>query len=122
VSYHREIRIALLILVACSSPSPTPSASPPVAPPRLAADAAIPDAARELDSVRDARIKKRFGSRCRFERACGALWGIDCNAAADGPYYYVVPADLETVSTCGGACMGGHCTNCPPREWTCPTY
>ncbi len=118
------MRIALLALVACSSPAPTPAVPPRVSPPPVVVDvdASIPDATTEPDAARDARIKARFGSRCRFERACGALWGIDCNAAADGPYYYVVPADLEPVSTCGGACMGGHCTNCPPHEWTCPTY
>jgi len=116
------LRFALLVLVlgACSSPSPPPAAPP--TPPRVAsADAAIPDAG-ESDAARDVRIKTRFGQRCRFERACGALWGIDCNSAADGPYFYAKPADLETVSTCGGACMGGQCTNCPPRECTCPKY
>ena len=69
-----------------------------------------------------ARIKERFGERCRYERACGELVGVDCDAAADGPYYYVTRADLKTVSTCGGACMGGRCTDCPPKAWTCPTY
>ncbi len=52
--------------------------------------------------------------------ACGEeLIGIDCNAAADGPYYYAKRSDLEIISTCGGACMGGECTNCPPKEWSC---
>ncbi|MBL9104192.1 MAG: hypothetical protein JNL82_24815 [Myxococcales bacterium] len=69
-----------------------------------------------------ARIKERFGERCRYERACGELVGVDCDAAVDGPYYYVTRADLKTVSTCGGACMGGRCTDCPPKAWTCPTY
>lgn len=68
-----------------------------------------------------ARIKERFGERCRYERACGELVGVDCDAAVDGPYYYVTRADLKTVSTCGGACMG-RCTDCPPKAWTCPTY
>ena len=67
-------------------------------------------------------IEKKYGSSCRFERACGALWGIDCHSAADGPYYYVKAQTLEQVSVCGGACMGGRCTNCPPKEWTCATY
>lgn len=69
-----------------------------------------------------ARIKERFGDRCRYERACGDLVGVDCDAAVDGPYYYVTRKDLKTVSTCGGACMGGKCTDCPPKAWTCPTY
>lgn len=53
---------------------------------------------------------------------CGDLWGIDCEAAVDGPYDYVKADTLEIVSRCGGYCMGGRCTNCPPREWKCPTY
>lgn len=69
-----------------------------------------------------ARIKSTFGERCHFERACGALWGIDCDAAVDGPYYYVKADTLEKVASCGGFCMGGRCTNCPPKEWSCTTY
>ena len=68
------------------------------------------------------RIKKTFGESCRLERICGELLGIDCQAAVDGPYYYVKPGSLEKVSTCGGACMGGKCTNCPPAEWDCAKY
>ena len=76
------------------------------------------------DSELDARIKEKHGQSCRFARACGdEMIGIDCNAAADGPYYYAKRSDLEIISTCGGACMGGDCTNCPPKEWTCsPDY
>lgn len=78
------------------------------------------------DAERDAAIKARFGQECRLERTCGPLWGVDCDAAADGPYYYVrvKPTALEVITTCGGACMGGRCTNCPPKNegWTCPTY
>lgn len=78
------------------------------------------------DAERDESIKKRFGQNCRLERTCGPLWGIDCQAAVDGPYEYVrVRKDrLEQITTCGGACMGGRCTNCPPKKegWTCPTY
>jgi len=68
-----------------------------------------------------ARVKQRFGEKCRPERSCGGLLGVDCDAAVDGPYYYVNDADLKVVSTCGGACMRG-CTDCPPRAWTCATY
>lgn len=75
-----------------------------------------------IDESTAAKIKAKFGSECRFERACGNLWGIDCHAATDGPYYYAKPGSLEQVSVCGGACMGGRCTNCPPKEWTCATY
>lgn len=67
------------------------------------------------------KIRSAFGEGCRFERACGELVGVDCNAAADGPYYYVRQGSLEVVSTCGGACRGG-CTDCPPRAWDCPSY
>ena len=78
------------------------------------------------DAERDDAIKKRWGKNCRLERTCGPLWGIDCDAAVDGPYEYVrVRKDrLEQITTCGGACMGGRCTNCPPKKegWTCATY
>ncbi len=78
------------------------------------------------DAERDAAIKKRFGEQCRLERTCGPLWGVDCDAAVDGPYFYVrvTKAAFEQITTCGGACMGGRCTNCPPKNegWTCPTY
>jgi hypothetical protein len=76
----------------------------------------------KVDAKLAARIKKTFGERCRLERTCGDLLGIDCDAAVDGPYYYVKPGSLEKVSTCGGACMGGKCVNCPPAEWDCATY
>ncbi|PCC72838.1 hypothetical protein SAMN02745121_01955 [Nannocystis exedens] len=68
-----------------------------------------------------ARIKNKFGERCRFERACGDLVGVDCESAVDGPYHYVRRDSLEIVSQCGGACRRG-CTDCPPKAWTCPTY
>ena len=61
---------------------------------------------------------QRFGEACRPERSCGGMIGVDCNAAVDGPYYYVAQADLKVVSTCGGACRLG-CTDCPPKAWTC---
>ena len=67
------------------------------------------------------RIQRTFGDNCRYERACGELIGVDCDAAVDGPYYYVHHKTLAVVSTCGGACMQG-CTNCPPSVWTCATY
>jgi hypothetical protein len=78
------------------------------------------------DAERDRAIRASFGERCRLERTCGPIWGIDCEAAVDGPYFYVRPRvdRLERITTCGGACMGGRCTNCPPRNegWTCATY
>jgi hypothetical protein len=102
-------------------PAPPPAAS--TAPTTSAGSAAAPaSSSPPADASRDARIRQRFGERCRLERACGELWGIDCEAAVDGPYYYVKPSTLEIVSRCGGFCMGGRCTNCPPREWKCATY
>ncbi|MDC0716911.1 hypothetical protein [Nannocystis bainbridge] len=93
-------------------------AAPPAAdePPRN--DPAQTDVSPELT----ARIKEKFGERCRYERACGELLGVDCDSAVDGPYHYVRRDSLELVSRCGGACMGGACTDCPPKAWTCPTY
>jgi hypothetical protein len=78
------------------------------------------------DPERDAAIRARYGQECRLERTCGPLWGVDCGAAADGPYYYVRPSPdgLHELATCGGACMGGRCTDCPPKSdgWTCAVY
>jgi hypothetical protein len=87
----------------------------PEAPPEVEAPA---KASPELT----ARIQRDFGERCRYERSCGELVGVDCDSAVDGPYYYVHRETLAVVSTCGGACMSGSCTNCPPSVWTCPTY
>jgi hypothetical protein len=135
-------RLLLAVLLACASacsgatsnpspPAPAPAisgepagdddaganfASPPVAeeaPPESPAAQVPPEMA---DKIRSA-----FGDGCRFERACGGLVGVDCNSAADGPYYYVREGSLEVVSTCGGACRAG-CTECPPKAWDCPTY
>jgi hypothetical protein len=94
-------------------------ASPPESEP-----AAVPGPKDSGDPELDARIKEKHGPSCRFARACGDdLIGVDCNAAADGPYHYVRRADLEIIASCGGACMAGGCTNCPPKEWTCgPDY
>ena len=74
------------------------------------------------DPALAARVQDKFGERCKLERSCGELLGVDCGAAVDGPYYYVQKSDLKTVATCGGACMGGRCTDCPPKAWTCATY
>jgi len=103
--------------------SVAPSASPAVSASASASSASAPSGAVVAPNAeRDKRIHDKFGARCRLERTCGALWGIDCDAAVDGPYYYVKAETLEKVSDCGGYCMGGRCTNCPPKEWTCATY
>ncbi|MCC6527955.1 MAG: hypothetical protein IT373_35240 [Polyangiaceae bacterium] len=93
-----------------------------------AAEAAPPGQMQQPgpDPERDRAIQALFGPNCRLERTCGPLWGIDCDAAVDGPYYYARPhlEHVERITTCGGACMGGRCTKCPPRAdgWTCATY
>lgn len=99
--------------------SAPPSPSDPTATPRERPPAARLD---RLPADVLARVKDRFGARCTAMHACGDLWGIDCDAAVDGPYYYVRAQTLEVVAKCGGYCMGGRCTNCPPKEWTCATY
>lgn len=65
---------------------------------------------------------KKYGNNCRVERTCGNIVGIDCQSNLDGPYYYVDSDSGDIISTCGGACMGGQCTNCPPSGWDCGTY
>jgi len=64
----------------------------------------------------------KYGVNCRIESYCNNLVGIDCNAAVDGPYYYVNKESGDIVARCGGYCMGQDCTNCPPKEWTCKRY
>jgi hypothetical protein len=133
---------------ASTSPPPTPTPTPPptasaTAPSSPSGDwspALLARLTREADArpagkldehpapdaERDRAIRKTFGERCHLERTCGPLWGVDCGAAVDLPYYYLRPrADhVERVATCGGVCMGGRCTACPPRAqgWTCPPY
>ena len=62
------------------------------------------------------------GGHCRVERICNGLVGVDCNSAIDGPYDYFELGTWKLVANCGGACMGGRCTNCPPKEMACPRY
>lgn len=77
---------------------------------------------QEPAELRD-RVLQKFGAPCRLERSCGELLGVDCNAAADGPYYYVRRDDLSEVAKCGGACMMRQpCTGCPPADWECAAY
>lgn len=138
----------VLALVACSAPPPSAAPARTEAAAPKPADPDRRDAERDDDDKDDggfadpqlgaepasqpkpppiddpaltARVQERFGERCRPERTCGELLGVDCGAAVDGPYYYVQRADLKKISTCGGACMRG-CTDCPPKAWTCPTY
>ncbi|MDC0674694.1 hypothetical protein [Nannocystis radixulma] len=136
---RRLLVAAAAVLLACSGsnssgpgnpPTTTPASSPAPAESEGAGFAAPPPAdeqprgasSTEVPPELAERIKAKFGDNCRYERACGDLVGVDCNAAVDGPYHYVRRDSLEVVSRCGGACMGGGCTDCPPKAWTCPTY
>lgn len=133
--------VAFILLAACSggvpgsTPPPAPSDAPgPAAPPGDENGAGFADPAHPPESPPPespqgevapelaARIKQQFGERCRHERACGDLIGVDCESAVDGPYYYVRRDSLEIVSRCGGFCRGNDCTECPPKGWTCATY
>jgi hypothetical protein len=64
----------------------------------------------------------KYGVDCKIESVCNNLVGVDCNSAADGPYYYIKRDTGELVARCGGYCDGRDCTNCPPKEWTCKRY
>lgn len=64
-------------------------------------------------------IKDRFGDGCELSETCGELIGVDCDSAADGPYYYVQKMSGRIISTCGGFCWSGNCRGCPPRAWKC---
>jgi len=91
--------------------------------PKVAEQTAKPEVPAAMkDPALVARVKRQFGDRCRPERTCGTMLGVDCDAAVDGPYYYVEQTDLKVVSRCGGACMNGGCTDCPPKAWACATY
>lgn len=140
----RRLLLALLISLptACSSnggtstPPPAPAPGEPAKPaddaPAPADDGAgfadpkqtdepAPRPTPEVSPELAEKIKRTFGERCRYERACGDMIGVDCESAVDGPYHYVRRDTLAVVSTCGGACRLG-CTDCPPKAWTCPTY
>ncbi len=64
-------------------------------------------------------------SGCEVVRNCGDLSMIDCGAAVDGPLYYINVKKKKLVQCCGGCCdtdqrEGTQCSECPPKEWTCP--
>ena len=56
---------------------------------------------------------------CKLVEQCGTIILVDCNVAADGPAYYIDQAEPRLLATCGRACMGGQCRNCPPQGWSC---
>lgn len=70
---------------------------------------------------------KDYGRSCKVhDLTCDGVVGIDCDSAADGPYYYVDEKTGEILSSCGGACRTSDeeqieiCeTKCPAEEWNC---
>lgn len=82
----------------------------------------IPSGMKVADPAIKAKVQAKYGPHCRAERVCRDMLGIDCNAAADGPYFYVSLETFDELAKCGGACMMGDCKNCPPKNWDCPTY
>lgn len=70
----------------------------------------------DLDGLHDPK-NPNYG--CVVKQECGDLVGVDCDSAADGPFYYVNKKTEEILAFCGGYCMGGQCEDCPPKEWTC---
>jgi hypothetical protein len=70
-------------------------------------------------AVQKLAVHLRLPDDCKFVQECGEMVLVDCNSAADGPAYYIDQKSGTILSTCGGACMGGHCTKCPPPGWSC---
>jgi hypothetical protein len=79
----------------------------------------------------EAYAKKHYPN-CKAPVVCGDLAYVDCDAAADGPAYYLRRGTGALISACGGSCMvlmerGGADTEqgkvcrtlCPPPGWTC---
>jgi hypothetical protein len=71
-------------------------------------------------------VPKKYGLTCTLDKSCGDIVGIDCNAAVDGPYYYVNKVSGDIISKCGGFCLTSDpeqleiCrTMCPPPAWDC---
>ncbi|MCP3139995.1 hypothetical protein [Pyxidicoccus xibeiensis] len=82
-------------------------------------DPRLPEGARRTLDLRE------LPGDCEVQATCGGLVGVDCDSAADGPYYYVEASSGRILEYCGGACMGGSspdsplCRNCPAIGWTC---
>ena len=69
-------------------------------------------------SYPDLKIKQKFGQDCKITEKCGDMIYVDCNAAADGPAYYL-DKNLNVIGESGGLCMRGKCSGAP-KEWnTC---
>ena len=63
------------------------------------------------------QVKAKFGKECKVTDRCNGMMFVDCNAAADGPAYYVGPG-LEVLEKSGGYCMRGNC-KVPPAWLEC---
>ena len=67
-------------------------------------------------------VLRRYGNGCLHDlEVCGEVIYLPCDAAVDGPAYYLRAADGSQISKCGGACWHPHgdqievCrTLCPP--------
>lgn len=69
-----------------------------------------------FNATDEAAIKRKFGDNCKITDSCADMVYVDCNAAADGPAYFL-DKNLETIGTSGGFCMSGQCSGAP-AEWT----
>lgn len=125
---RRARALAALLASACHGGATAGASAPPPDPaPRVTADAdsasePVPVVARAQYSNRAEpalaeRIERHFGGICRFKASCGELVAVDCGSVTDGPLYFARRDSLEIVSRCGGYCMNGPCTDCPPEEW-----
>jgi hypothetical protein len=116
----RLVAVAAVIAVGCGVTS-TQSRFAQQRPSAEPASSSSASAVTPPEEARAAAIRGRFGNSCRLARECAGMWGIDCDAAVDGPFYYVEAQTLKVVARCGGYCDGARCTECPPRTWTCAT-
>ena len=66
-------------------------------------------------SYSDLKIKQKFGQECKITEKCDDMIYVDCNAAADGPAYYL-DKNLNVIGESGGLCMRGKCSGAP-KEW-----
>ncbi|MAH05937.1 MAG: hypothetical protein CL561_10300 [Alphaproteobacteria bacterium] len=68
----------------------------------------------QADYLKSLKIKKAYGKACKITERCDDMVYVDCNAAADGPAYYL-DKDLKIIGTSGGLCMMG--CSAAPEAW-----
>ena len=66
--------------------------------------------------------KMTFSNNCKLVGTCIDISVIDCEAATDGPLYYINHKKNALIQCCGGCCdttkrEGNQCSECPPRKW-----